>query len=189
MSKPRYHKTHFISYFNIYTKKCLTGVNKHIITMTSKWSRSVSNHQPLHCLFSRLFRRKSKITSKVRVTGLSAGNSPVTGEFTAQMASNAENVFIWWRHHDTAKHHTDPSGAASGFARWFSAKTYIGCWFSDFPGALGDWQLWKLFILILCKLPLMNEMYLFIVLPYWVCGRLDRHLRQILNGIPICCPI
>ena len=23
----------------------------------------------------------------------------VTGEFLAQMASNAENVFIWWRHH------------------------------------------------------------------------------------------
>ena len=28
------------------------------------------------------------------------GNSPGTGEFSAQMASNAENVSIWWRHHD-----------------------------------------------------------------------------------------
>ena len=28
------------------------------------------------------------------------GNSPVTGEFPAQMASNADNVSIWWRHHD-----------------------------------------------------------------------------------------
>ena len=37
---------------------------------------------------------------KLRVTGLCAGNSPVTGEFPAQMASNAENVSIWWRHHD-----------------------------------------------------------------------------------------
>ena len=27
-------------------------------------------------------------------------NSPVTGEFIAQMASNAENVSFWWRHHD-----------------------------------------------------------------------------------------
>ena len=27
------------------------------------------------------------------------GNSPVTGEFPAQKASNTENVFIWWRHH------------------------------------------------------------------------------------------
>ena len=28
------------------------------------------------------------------------GNSAGTGEFPAQMASNAENVSIWWRHHD-----------------------------------------------------------------------------------------
>ena len=28
-----------------------------------------------------------------------AGNSPVTGEFSAQRASNAENVSIWKRHH------------------------------------------------------------------------------------------
>ena len=26
-------------------------------------------------------------------------NSPVTVEFLAQRASNAENAFIWWRHH------------------------------------------------------------------------------------------
>ena len=38
-------------------------------------------------------------TSKLRVTGLCAGNSPVTGEFPAQMASNAENVSIWLCHH------------------------------------------------------------------------------------------
>ena len=30
-----------------------------------------------------------------RVTGLCAGNSPVTGEFHVQQASNAENVSIW----------------------------------------------------------------------------------------------
>ena len=58
---------------------------------------SVSNHQPLN----RLFRRRSKETSKLRVTGLCAGNSPVTGEFSAQMASCAENGSIWWRHHAT----------------------------------------------------------------------------------------
>ena len=38
-------------------------------------------------------------TSKLRVTGLCVGNSPVTCEFPAQMASNAENFSIWWRHH------------------------------------------------------------------------------------------
>ena len=60
---------------------------------------SVSNHQPHDCLLKRLFRRRSKKTSKLRVTGLCAGNSPGTGEFPAQMASNAENVSIWWSHH------------------------------------------------------------------------------------------
>ena len=59
----------------------------------------VSNHQPHHCLLNRLFRRRSKKTSQLRVSGLCVGNSPVTGEFPAQMASNAENVSIWWRHH------------------------------------------------------------------------------------------
>ena len=60
---------------------------------------SVSNHQPHQCLLNRLFRRRSKKTSKLRVTGLCAGNSPGTGEFPAQMASYAENASIWWRHH------------------------------------------------------------------------------------------
>ena len=59
----------------------------------------ISNHQPYDCLLNRLSRRRSKKTSKLRVTGLCAGNSSVTGEFLAQMTSNAENVSIWWRHH------------------------------------------------------------------------------------------
>ena len=61
---------------------------------------SISNHQPHDCLLNHFSRRRSKKTSKLRVTGLCAGNSPVTGEFPAQMASNAENASIWWRHHD-----------------------------------------------------------------------------------------
>ena len=52
----------------------------------------VPNHQPHDCLLNSLFRRRSKKTSKLRVTGLCVGNSPVTGEFPAQKASNAENV-------------------------------------------------------------------------------------------------
>ena len=58
-----------------------------------------SNHQPHDYLLNRLLRCRSKKASKLRVTGLCAGNSPVTGEFPAQMASNVENVSIWWRHH------------------------------------------------------------------------------------------
>ena len=60
---------------------------------------SISNHQPHLCSLNRWFRRRPKKTLKLRVTGLCAGNSPGTGEFPAQMASNAENVSIWWRHH------------------------------------------------------------------------------------------
>ena len=58
-----------------------------------------SNRQPHDCLLNRLFRRRSKKISKLRITGLCVGHSPETGEFPAQMASNAENVSIWWRHH------------------------------------------------------------------------------------------
>ena len=73
---------------------------------TLRWRHNgrdvVSNRQPHDCLLNRLFRRRSKKTSKLRGTGLSAGNSPVTGEFPAQRASNQENVPIWWRHHGNA---------------------------------------------------------------------------------------
>ena len=37
---------------------------------------SVSSHQPHDCLLNGLFRRRSKKTSKLRVTGLCVGNSP-----------------------------------------------------------------------------------------------------------------
>ena len=60
----------------------------------------ISYNRGLDCLLIRLFRRKSKRTSKLRVTGLCEGNSPGTGEFPAQRTSNAENVSIWWRHHE-----------------------------------------------------------------------------------------
>ena len=44
-------------------------------------------------------RHRWKKTSKVRVTGHWAGNSPLIGEFPAQRASNADSFSIWWRHH------------------------------------------------------------------------------------------
>ena len=73
------------------------------VIMSLQWRHngrdSVSNHQPHDWLLNRLFRRRSKKTSKLRVTGLCAGNSPGTSKFPAQMASNAKNVSIWWRHH------------------------------------------------------------------------------------------
>ena len=63
------------------------------ITMTSQWARWRLK-SPAYPLFAELFvRRRSKKTSKLRVTGLCAGNSPETGEFPAQMASNAKKCF------------------------------------------------------------------------------------------------
>ena len=73
--------------------------------ITLQWRHNgrdgASNHQPLDCLLNRLFGRRLKKTAKLRITGLCAENSPVTGEFPAQVASNAENVSIWWRRHET----------------------------------------------------------------------------------------
>ena len=88
-----------------------------------KWRHNehdgVSNHQPHDCLLNRLFRRRSQKAAKLRVTGLCAGNSPVTGEFPAQSASNAENVSIWWRHHAYA---LEP-----GVTRWSYFKMFTLC--------------------------------------------------------------
>ena len=82
-----------------YTQNCektfiLTMQSVSTETSPLRWRHNdhdgVSNHQPHGCLLSRLFRRWSKKTSKLRVTGLCVGNSPGTDEFPAQMASNAE---------------------------------------------------------------------------------------------------
>ena len=43
-----------------------------------------------------------KPQSSVLLAGICEGNSPLTGEFPAQRASNAENASIGWRHHDEA---------------------------------------------------------------------------------------
>ena len=61
----------------------------------------ISKHQPHVYLLSHLFGHRSKKTSKLHVTGLCAGNSPLTGEFPTQWASNGEKVSIWWCHHVT----------------------------------------------------------------------------------------
>ena len=88
------------------------------------WRRNggvgVSNHQSHDCLLNRLFRLRSKKTSKFCVTGLCAGNSPVTGEFPSPMASTTENVSIWWHHH--AWHKWKGTGIiAPGIAAWWHA--------------------------------------------------------------------
>ena len=90
--------------WNSLKKEGRLNINKPLHHYTLQWRHdgrdSVSNHQPHDCLPNHLFRCSSRKTSKLRVTGFCTGNSPVTGEFPAQMASNAENVSILLRHHE-----------------------------------------------------------------------------------------
>ena len=81
--------------------------------LTAKWlfrkilqwrhimSTMASQITSLTTVYSAVYsRRRSKKTSKLRVTGLCVGNSPVTVDISAQRASYAENVSIWWRYHE-----------------------------------------------------------------------------------------
>ena len=86
---------------------CAIPQLRSVMECTLQWNHNgVSNHQNLDCLFSRLFRRTSKKTSKLRGTGLCEGNPPVTGGFPSQRANDAEFFFMRWRHHDIALHRT-----------------------------------------------------------------------------------
>ena len=89
---------HFIHRYSQWTP------NSSMEDITLQWRHNdrddVSNHRRPDCFTNHLFRHKSKKISTLRVTGLCEGNSPLTGEFPAQRASNAENVSIRWRHHE-----------------------------------------------------------------------------------------
>ena len=93
--------------------------------MPLQWRHSerdgVSNHRHLDCSLNRLFKRRSKKTPKLRVTGLCEGNSPETGEFPSQNVSNAENVSIWWRHH----------GSGPWATTWRSNLHWTANWYVD----------------------------------------------------------
>ena len=58
----------------------LLAYSEYTLTSPLQWRHNerddVSNHQPHDCLLDLLFRRRSKKTSKLRVTDLCAGNSP-----------------------------------------------------------------------------------------------------------------
>ena len=80
---------------NITTNVIRFGVN--VITFKPlQWRHNefdgISNHRPLGCLISHLFRGRSKKTSKLHITGLYEGNSQVT--------SKVVFFSIWWCHHD-----------------------------------------------------------------------------------------
>ena len=107
--------------------------------LTLQWRHNehdgVSNHQPGDCLLNRLFRRRSKKTSKLRVTGLCVGYSPVTGEFPTQRASHSVdspsmvdpqwNIWYWgskWNFHTVC---WDAVGCELGTTSVYFWITYV----------------------------------------------------------------
>ena len=65
----------------IHWKLCRLFYKLNVICVTSQWARWRPLSPHLHCLLSCLFRLRSKITSKLRLTGFCEGNSPGNGGF------------------------------------------------------------------------------------------------------------
>ena len=68
------------------SRATMSHICKYSLSMLSvRWHHNgrdgVSNHQPHDCLLNRIFKRRSKKISKLRVTGLCVGNSPGADEF------------------------------------------------------------------------------------------------------------
>ena len=75
-----------VLYDNYNTSEDITVFDTFPLQWRHNQCNSVSNHRRHDCLFNRLFRRRSKKTSKFRVAGFCEGNSPVTDEYFAQRA-------------------------------------------------------------------------------------------------------
>ena len=60
---------------------------------------SVSNHQS-HDLLTQPY-----IQTQIKESIKAPRQWPLCGEFPAHMASNVENIFIWWRHHELRTAH------------------------------------------------------------------------------------
>ena len=84
------------------------STRKWLSLKTLQWRHNerdgVSNHQPHDCFLNRLFRRRSKKTSKLRFTGPCAGKSPVNsphkGPVTRKMFP-FDDVIMWIQNKDS----------------------------------------------------------------------------------------
>ena len=114
------------------------NVSTHALQWRHDERNGISNHQRLDCLFKRLLKRRSKKTPKLRVTGLCAGNSPVT----AQRASNPENVSFRWRHHFIKSPLLSPTANDTTTRRILCPKQDSRTWLCDYAQQI----LWDLTI-------------------------------------------
>ena len=92
-------KLYLFIYIYIYIYYCTLFNNPNSHRTVKHWQRCWLK-RVIKMISHMLFRRRPKKTAKLRVTGLCARNSLVTGEITAQRANNADNVSIWWLHHE-----------------------------------------------------------------------------------------
>ena len=87
--------TQCIRFHMTFEPTCIDCIGRYNFLMLSlQWRHNeldgTSNHLHIDCLLNRLFQRRSMKTSKLCVTGLCEGNSPVTGD---------TDVSFWWRHY------------------------------------------------------------------------------------------
>ena len=75
----------------------------------------VSNHLCTDCLFNHFCRKRLKKTPR---------HWPLWGGFPLQRVSNAENVSIWWHHHDHYIHH-------GAWTRWLTHWAYFQMHFPE----------------------------------------------------------
>ena len=73
--------------------------NVHTLQWRNNGHDGVSNHQPSDCLFNR-YSGTDERNIKAPCHWPSCGEVTGTGEFPEQGTSYAENVSVWWRHHD-----------------------------------------------------------------------------------------
>ena len=120
------------SYSTVWHNTIQCGVDKYGILSPLHWRHNerhnVSTHRQVDCLLNRLIRLTSKDLKwniRANVTGLLWGNPPVTGGFPSQRASNAETVFIWWRHHDILNSRRLLFVSVSYFCEYFNENDCI----------------------------------------------------------------
>ena len=83
-----------IAFSLILNNGCRSQSNSLLMTVTPQWARERLK-SPAWRLFTQPFVQvQIKENIELRVTGLCAGNPPVTGELSVQRASNRENISI-----------------------------------------------------------------------------------------------
>ena len=118
-----------VSWNEINTRWTQTWVNVYIIAVAPQELLSISNHQELHCLFSRLFR----LTTKERAASLdSLHGRSVMEKFKANLFNNVPdskvhgaNMGPIWGRQDPGGPHVGPWTLLSGTCTVFAYYVYV----------------------------------------------------------------